>query len=266
MATIFTANNAEVYQQHMGRWSKRLAVGFTEFAAVGNPGSILDVGCGTGSLTFLLAERFPHARLTGIDFSQSYVDFARTHTRDRHISFEQGDAAAMRYPDQAFDNALSLLVLNFIPEAEKAAREMARVTKVGGVVAAAVWDFRGGMPYQRMLFDTAAVLDPQGGETTRTKILSTPLTGPGELAATWKKIGLRDVAETSLTIRMEFQSFADYWEPFLGGQGLTGSYVKGLSDEKRTLIECHVRLAYLGGAEDGPRSFASTAWAVRGIR
>jgi trans-aconitate methyltransferase len=65
VVTIFAANNAEVYQQHMGRWSRRLAVGFTEFAAIGNPGSILDVGCGTGSLTFQLAERFPHARLTG---------------------------------------------------------------------------------------------------------------------------------------------------------------------------------------------------------
>src|SRR5271170_5511366 len=166
----------------MGRWSRRLAVGFTEFAAIGNPGSILDVGCGTGSLTFQLAERFPHALLTGIDFSQSYIDFARAYALDHHISFEQGDAAAMRYPDQAFDSALSLLVLNFVPEAEKAALEMARVTKVGGVVAAAVWDFRGGVPYQRMLFDTAAVLDPQDGDATRAKVFSTPLTGLGELA------------------------------------------------------------------------------------
>src|SRR5271168_425646 len=116
-----------------------------------------------------------------------------------------------------------------------------------------------------MLFDTAAVLDPQHGDATRAKVFSTPLTGLGELAATWKKIGLRDVAETSLTVRMEFQSFADYWEPFLGGQGITGAYVKGLTDDKRALIERHVRLAYLAGAEDGPRSFASTAWAVRGI-
>ena len=145
MVTIFAANNAEVYQQHMGRWSRRLAVGFTEFAAIGNPGSILDVGCGTGSLTFQLAERFPHALLTGIDFSQSYIDFARAYALDRHISFEQGDAAAMRYPDQAFDSALSLLVLNFVPEAEKAAREMARVTKGGGVVAAALWLLRCGI-------------------------------------------------------------------------------------------------------------------------
>lgn len=143
---------------------------------------------------------------------------------------------------------------------------MVRVTKRYGVVAAAVWDFRGGVPYQRMLLDTAAALDPQDAEPVRAEIFSTPLTGPDELAATWKNIGLREITQVSLTTRMEFQSFADYWEPFLGGQGITGAYVKGLNDEKRSLIERYVRLAYLGGGEDGPRSFASTAWAVRGVR
>lgn len=250
----------------MGRWSQRLAIIFTDFAAVGKPNSILDVGCGTGSLTFALAKDFPSAKITGVDFSQAYVDFARAQTRDNRINFEQGDAAALSYSDQEFDSALSLLVLNFIPDAKKAAHEMARVTKRGGVVAAAVWDFRGGMPFQRMLFDTAVALDPENAQAVRTKLFSTPLTGPGELAAAWKKIGLREITQVSLTIRMEFQSFADYWEPFLGGQGVTGAYVKGLNGEKRSLIERYVRLAYLCGGEDGPRSFASTAWAVRGLR
>ena len=142
---------------------------------------------------------------------------------------------------------------------------MVRVTKRDGVVAAAVWDFRGGVPYQRMLLDTAVALDPEDAEPVRARVFSTPLTGPGELAATWQKIGLREIEQVSLTIRMEFQSFADYWEPFLGGQGMTGAYVKGLNDERRLLIERYARLAYLSGGEDGPRSFASTAWAARGV-
>lgn len=266
MVSIFTANNADAYQQHMGRWSRRLAVGLVDFAAIDEPGSILDVGCGTGSLTYELADRLPRARLTGLDFSENFVGYARAHAPDGDITFVQGDAAALPYADQSFDHALSLLVLNFIPDHEKAVAEIARVTRVGGVIAAAVWDFRGGVPYQRMLFDTAAVLDPGNGDTTRAKIFSMPLSGPGDLATAWRKVGLRDVTETSLTIRMEFESFADYWKPFLGGQNSTGAYVKGLSDEMRTRIEHHVRLAYLAGGEDGFRSFASTAWAVRGIR
>lgn len=265
MATIFTANNAEAYQHHMGRWSERLAVKFLDFVSLTNPASILDVGCGTGSLTFLLADRFPGAQLAGIDFSQSYVEFARAQANGRAIAFAQGDASAMTYSDRCFDSALSLLVLNFIPETEQAVREMARVTKDGGSVAAAVWDFRGGAPYQRMLTDTAAVLDPASREV-RAKMFAMPLINPGELTAMWRKVGLHDIEETSLTIRMEFKSFADYWQPFLGGQGMMGSYVKGLPTEKRAEIERHVRLAYLGGADDGPRSFATTACAVRGLR
>ncbi|MBI5261568.1 MAG: class I SAM-dependent methyltransferase [Bradyrhizobium sp.] len=266
MTTTFTANNAEAYQHHMGRWSERLATSFLDFASLDDPGSILDVGCGTGSLTFLLAERFRNAQLAGIDFSQSYVDFARARAGSRDISFEQGDASAMKYADQSFDSTLSLLVLNFIPGPEKAVREMARVTKGGGIVAASVWDFRGGAPYLRMLFDTAAMLDPEEGGATRARAFSMPLTNPGELTAMWQRIGLREIVESFLTIRMEFASFADYWEPFLGGQGVTGSYVKGLPAEKRSLLEHHVRLAYLSGSDDGPRSFATTACAVRGVR
>jgi hypothetical protein len=94
---------------------------------------------------------------------------------------------------------------------------MLRVTKPGGVVAASVWDFRGGLTYVRMFLDTAAALDP-AGEVTRSKIFGMPLINSGELAELWRKVGLRDVEEASLTIRMDFRSFADYWEPWLGGK------------------------------------------------
>ena len=156
-------------------------------------------------------------------------------------------------------------MLNFVPEAERATAEMARVTKPEGVVAACVWDFRGGLTFLRVFADTAAALDP-GGEAFRARQFSAPFTGPGELAAAWAQLGLREVEQAALTIRMEFASFADYWEPWLGGQGTVGAYVTSLSEAKRRLIEHHLRLAYLAGGDDGPRSFAAIAWAVRGIK
>jgi hypothetical protein len=103
------------------------------------------------------------------------------------------------------------------------------------------------------------------GEAFRAKQFSAPFTAPGELAATWSRMGLKEVVQTSLTIRMEFSSFADYWMPWLNGQGTVGAYVTSLSEEKRRLLESHLRNAYLAGARDGPRSFAATAWAVRGV-
>ena len=262
--STYKADNAASYQQSMGRWSTRLAPLFIEFAALKRPSKMLEVGCGTGSLTFALAGLFPETSITAMDYSQAFVDYARSRTSNPHLRFDQGDAAALPYGNAEFDAALSLLVLNFVPDAEKAAHEMKRVTKPGGVVAAAVWDFKGGLTFLRVLADTAAVLDPRG-DAFRAKQFSAPFTGPGEFAATWSRMGLRDVVQTSLTIRIEFSSFADYWNPWLGGEGTVGAYVTGLDDEKRTLLEHHMRRAYLAGATDGPRSFVATAWAVRGI-
>jgi SAM-dependent methyltransferase len=250
----------------MGRWSARLAPPFLAFAAINNAGRILDVGCGTGSLSFAVAKVIPEATIVGIDFSTAYVGYSAARSSSARLVFHCADATALPFADGTFDAALSLLVLNFVADAEKAAWEMRRITRPGGVVVASVWDFRGGLPHHRIFLDTAAALDPGGGQSLRAKALSGAFTGAGELGAMWSKMGLRDVAQTSLAIRMEFQSLADYWQPWLGGQGLIGPYLASLDEDKRASIEHHVRLGYLAGGEDGPRSFTATAWAVRGIR
>lgn len=266
MPSIYTANDPGAYELSMGRWSRRLAGPFLDFAAIGAVGRVLDVGCGTGSLTSALEEIAPDAEIVGIDHSQAYVDHARSKAPEAvRLKFEQGDAAALPYADGAFDAVLSMLVLNFVPDAEKAASEMARVAKPGGVVAACVWDFRGGLTFLRVFADTAAALDP-AGEVFRARLFSAPFTGAGELATAWARLGLGEVEKKALTIRMEFASFADYWEPWLGGQGTVGAYVTGLSEAKRRLVEHHLRLAFLAGGADGPRSFAAAAWAVRGVK
>jgi len=262
--STYKADDALGYQQSMGRWSSRLALPFIQFAAIPDATRILDVGCGTGSLTFALADKLPRASILGMDYSQAFVDYARSKSNNSRLQFEQGDAAALCYGDAGFDAAVSLLVLNFVPAAERAAREMRRVTRPGGVVAAAVWDFKGGLTFLRVLADTAAVLD-RDGEAFRAKQFSAPFTGAGELAATWSAMGLKDVVQTSLTIRMDFASFADYWTPWLNGQGTVGTYVTSLDQGKLAQLEEHMRRAYLAGADDGPRSFAATAWVVRGI-
>jgi|SRR5215475_6251900 len=205
----YKANNPAGYELSMGRWSRRLAPLFVQFTNIKAASRILDVGCGIGSLSFMLSEAFPAASITGLDYSQAFVDYARSRAGDGSLNLERGDAAALPYGDAQFDATLSLLVLNFVPAAEKAGIEMKRVTKPGGVVSAAIWDFKDGLTFLRVLANTAAVLDASG-ETFRSQQFSAPLTAPGELASAWSKMGLKDVAQTSLTIRMEFASFAPW--------------------------------------------------------
>jgi SAM-dependent methyltransferase len=265
MASTYTAGSAEIYEQLMGRWSRRLAPEFLRFADLVSPRQLLDVGCGTGSLAFAAAEAFPGVRVLGVDAAPAYIAHARSRASDARLAFEVADAMALPAPNQHFDAVLSLLVLNFVPDGAEAAREMVRVAATGGVVAACVWDFGGGFTYLRMLLDTAAATDPDA-EATRAKLFGGPLTGEGELADLWVRLGLHDVQQAPLAMRMKFRDFADFWQPYAAGQGSIGPYIAGLDEVQRAELERRVARAYCAGRPDGPRSFAATAWAVRGVR
>ena len=266
MPANYAANDAAAYEQMMGRWSRKLAPQFVAFADLHDPATILDVGCGTGNLAVALASRFRQADVTGLDQSPAFIASARARdAQNRRLRFNEGDATALPFADHSFDATLSLLVLNFIPDAERAVREMVRVTKPGGIVAASVWDYPGGFTPIRMFADTAAVLDPSG-EAYRAKQFSARFTGADEFATEWTRLGLSDVEQTTLMIRMEYESFDDYWQPWLGGQGPAGAYVTSLGEDERRRLGHHLRLAYLGGRPDGRRSLTAAAWAVRGTK
>jgi len=262
MKTTYWASDGAAYERFLGRWTRVLAVPFAEFARLPEEGAIVDIGCGTGSLALTLAER-RRDRVAGIDIAVPYIVFARSQPRNNGVGFAVGDACRLPYGDRSFAAAVAQLALNFVPDAALALREMRRVVRPGGVVAAAVWDFRGGLVYQRLFWDTAAGLDPGAG-ATRDRLFSSPLALPDGLPELWREAGLRGIERGSITMRMEYADFADYWEPLLGGQGPVGAYVTGLPPDRRQMIEERVRLAYLSGAPDGPRSLTATAWAVRG--
>lgn len=251
--------NAEAYERVMGRWSRRLAPLLIQFGGLGDGERVVDVGCGTGSLSFALPEFAKLSAIEGIDLVDGYVAFARNRNKDSRISFQQGDACKLPFEDKSFDRAYSMLVLHFIPDSAKAVREMRRVVRPGGAVTAAVWDEYGGLPHYRMLVDVAATLDP-----SVERRLFLPLTAPGEMENLWRELGMRDVEQTSLSIRMEFSNFEDYWRPFTAGEGPPGRLIASLSESARSVLQDHMRRAYIANRPDGPRSFACTAWACRG--
>lgn len=261
-SSTFTATDGDAYERIMGRWSRRLAEPFLDFAGDLH-GDCLDLGCGTGHLAAAILRRARDARVTGVDFSPAYVAHAQGRADIAAAEFRVGDACALPFADGSFDRVLSLLMLHFVPRAPDAVAEMRRVTRPGGIAAATVWDARGGMVANRMFFDTAAMLDP-AADALRARNYVRPMTRPGELVAAWHAAGFVDVAEAYLTIRMEFADFEDFWSPYLGGQGPGGVYVAGLDPAVREKLKSLVRRAYLDGQPDGPRSYACSAWAVRG--
>ncbi|TPI46317.1 class I SAM-dependent methyltransferase [Mesorhizobium sp. B2-9-1] len=263
MTSSFTVQAASGYEQLMGRWSRRLAPKFIDFAGLAGGEKVLDVGCGTGSLTFELAKSGDLAEIQAIDFSPVFVAAAKERNTDPRVTIQQADATALPFDDNVFDRALALLVLHFVPEAGKAVAEMRRVTRPGGVVAAVVWDHYGGMTAMRMMIDTVAALS-ESGRQMRSRYCFQPMVQPGEMKRTFVEQGLADVTEAELMIRMDYADFDDFWAPIGAGEGPLGRYMT-LDAAERERVEAAVRDAYQAGRPDGPRSVANVAWACRGI-
>jgi SAM-dependent methyltransferase len=261
-ASTYRATDGTGYERFLGRWTRRLALPFCDFARLPE-GAVLEVGCGTGSLALALADQRAGS-VTAIDIAQPYIAYAKSRDGADRVRFETGDACRLAFADDAFSGVLSQLVLTFVPDALAAVREMKRVVRPGGVVAAAIWDFRGGLVYQRIFWDSAAAIDPQAA-AMRDRLFSHPLAQSAGLHALWRQAGFAKIELGSLTIRTDYADFADYWDPLLAGQGPVGTYVQNLEPGLRERVRAQVRAAFLSGADDGERSMTATAWAVRGI-
>lgn len=264
ISSSFAAADGDGYELQMGRWSRRLAPLFVEFCRIGGARCVLDVGCGTGNLALFLARHDPAlAQVHGIDLCPAYVEHAKRRSDDTRLSFQVGDARAIPFSDGHFDHTVAMLALQFVPRAELAVREMRRVTRRGGTIAAATWDTRGGLVALRLVLDTAAMLD-EAGRRERAAAYTRPLSRPGELERVWSDSGLSNVVQESVTIRMDFGSFDDFWAPNEGKEGPLAQYVGGLTLQDAKRLRQAVQLAYLDGEADGPRSYAATAWVVKG--
>ncbi len=253
----YVATHAQAYERSMGRWSTLLAEAVLDALVLPRGIAVLDAGCGTGAMSAALAARDPSVHITGVDLSEAFIAAARA--RVPAGRFHTGDVTRLGLPDARFDAALSLLVLQFVPDRAAALAEMARVVKPGGLVAAAMWDFTGGFSFLRVFADTVAATEPDG-EAFRARFWDDPIGAPGRLSALFEAAGLVHIAERDIAIRQPFANFADWWGPWAeGGQGIAGAFVATLDAARRGRVEAAVRRAYLAGGDDGPRSFVAVA-------
>lgn len=245
---------ADAYDRFMGRYSVQLSPQLAELAGIAAGQRVVDVGCGPGALTAELAARVGPAAVSAVDPSQPFVAAARA--RHPGVDVRQGSAERLPFPDHAFDAALAQLVVHFMSDPAAGVAEMRRVTRRGGVVAACVWDHAGGQGPLSPLWDAARALDRDVVDESR-------LVGSreGDLARLLRAAGLSEVDETVLYVAVAYESFAEWWEPFILGVGPAGSYVAGLDPERREELRERCR-TLLGG---GPFTVAARAWAGRGL-
>jgi ubiquinone/menaquinone biosynthesis C-methylase UbiE len=196
---------AEAYERQRGRSSKILAPLFVDFAGV--RGEVLDVGCGTGALTFAIAKNPAVSKIVGMDLSEAFLAYARSKTDDPRIRFEQGDTQKLPFADNAFDCCLALLVVGFIPDAPSAAREMRRVTRLGVVVATAWWDNSVGNELNHSLWDAARSFDSKGPQISSGLVFY----GAAEaLSSLWTFTGLTTIEVKKIVFPCGVDSFNYY--------------------------------------------------------
>ncbi len=249
------------YEPYVGRWSQLVAKEFLQWLAAPARLDWLDVGCGTGALTETIMQQMQPRSVIGIDPSAGFVEYATARVSDPRVTFEVADAQALPFESARFDNAVSGLVLNFVPKPSLALQQMARVVRPGGVVAAYVWEYAGKMELMRHFWDAAVELDADALELDEGRRF--PLCQPAPLTALFGEAGLRDVETRTIDVDTPFRNFDDYWSPFLGGQGPAPGYAMSLNEERRGALRDRIR-ATLPVAGDGSIALIARAWAVRG--
>lgn len=236
----------------MGRYSVPLAPQLADFAAIVAGQRVLDVGCGPGALTGELVRRLGPAAVSAVDPSEPFVAAARE--RYPGVSVQRAAAEQLPFEAREFDAALAQLVVHFMANPVVGLRELVRVTRQDGVVAACVWDHAGGQGPLSLFWEAARELDPDVEDESH-------LAGArrGHLAQLFG--GLREIEESALSVSVEQQSFEDWWEPFMLGVGPAGGYAARLDATRQARLRelCRARLPAARFV------LTARAWAARGL-
>ncbi len=252
--------SGDPYEYFMGRWSRLVARKFIEWLTPPAGLKWLDVGCGSGALSAAALDHCEPVRLTAVDQSAGFV--AATQQRlGARAECKVGNALALPLDDDSVNVAVSGLVLNFIPQPEKALAEMKRVTALGGVVAVYIWDYAGTMDFLNHFWDAAAELDSTA--TAYHEGRRFPDANGAMLQKLFTETGFTDIAVAPIEIETHFADFEDYWQPFLGGQGPAPTYLLALDEADRTKLYDAI-YARLPVQADGSIPMVARAWAVKG--
>ena len=251
---------AEVYDRFVGRYSPGLARAMCNAAGVRSGQRALDVGCGSGALVVALSAILGEENVAGVDPSKPFVEAARAKAPGAQLAVAA--AESLPFEDDAFDATLSQLVVNFLSDPKAGLREMARVTRSGGVVAGCVWDYGGGMTMLRSFWEAAAALDPEGA-TTQMEQHTMRFSRPEELGELWQS-NLTGVSVSAIDVEASYEDFDDLWAPFPTGVGPAGAYAASLDPDAQEQLRAE--LSRRLGDPQGAFTLSARAWCAVGTR
>lgn len=252
----------EAYDAFMGRWSRQVAKLFLKWLAPAPRSHWLELGCGTGALTQAICALANPSSLVACDPSPGFIAFARESNPGPSATFITGDSESLPEREGGFDFVVSGLVLNFLPQPLLSLRSMKDKLRVGGVLAAYVWDYQDGVELLRVFWEEAVALDPSASHLAERHRF--PMTRPKPLTEMFNQAGLSSIDVKLLEIPMVFDDFDAYWSPFLGGAGPAPAYVHSLSPEARSQLKDCLKLR-ITPSDDGPIRLAARAIGIRGI-
>jgi SAM-dependent methyltransferase len=250
--------SGDMYDRFVGRYGVPLGDAMLDFAGARPGMRVLDVGCGTGALAGRAAALVGAANVAGADPSEPFVESCRRRVPEADVRV--APAESLPFDDDSFDAVMAQLVVPFMSDAPQGVSEMARVARPGGVVAACVWDYAGGMRLLRLFWDAAGALDPESAARDEGRLLR--YAKEDELGALWAEAGLADVTTEALDVEAAYDDFDDLWLPFLAGIGPAGAYAASLEPDAQAALREQFR-GELGNPV-GPFTLTATAWGVRG--
>jgi len=252
--------SGDPYEYYMGRWSLLAAKLFVGWLCPSSELNWLDIGCGSGALSEVILNNYKPTTLIAIDQSEDFVRITRKRLGSRAHCLV-GDGLSLPLGECSVNITVSGLVLNFLPEPEKALSEMRRVTDIGGTVAAYVWDYAGKMDFLRHFWDAAVELKPEALSLHESRRFSD--CNAGVLKELFENGDFESIETSSIEITTLFRDFDDYWKPFLGGQGPAPSFVLSLDNDEKNKLQNTLK-ARLPTRPDGSIAMKARAIAAKG--
>ena len=247
-------------EYYMGRWSRLVAESFVAWLSPATRLNWLDIGCGSGALSEVIINNCKPAALTAIDQSKNFVKTTQKRLGSR-AHCRVGNAPSLPLKESSVNIAVAGLVLNFIPEPEKALSEMRRVTCAGGMIAIYLWDYAGKMDFLRHFWDVAVEIKPESLNLHESNRF--PDSNAVVLKKLFENAGFVNIETTSIEIATHFRDFDDYWKPFLGGQGPAPSFVLSMNEDEKSKLRNALRMRLPIGL-DGSISMVARACAAKG--